>query len=628
MKKFFLIPVLVLFIAACTVDDSSLKDDNNSGGTDGNQFLSVSIITTGAGTRADENAKYGEGESPEYKDGTGAENYVKQVRFYFFTASGDAAAVKYVVGGDDGEGYYLSYYDWFPSTTSGNDEGKTDESAHPGNNIEKILNAKIVIDTSKKDKMPYYMVAVLNPSEKYNNDQNLSFSELNAIVRECKVSELNQTNGLFEMSNTVYAKDGAVMEAASVAGHIYPTDTEALANPVEIFVERVMARLDLSVTMKPLDDHPGVYDTGVLYSDIDDYAGDKPAANSTDEHIYVKFLGWNVTATPDKSRLMKNINKDWAERLFGWSDEPWNEPLRFRSYWAINPAVNYQYGNFGQGLADDNNYQASENNAAAANTTFGTASAKSTVYMQENAAKDADGWHEPYDNTKVIIAAQLVRIVTDEKGQTTEKPVTMAEWGFNYYTLNGVKSIFADNLNLYKRTGAQGSYIYTKIKPEDITFVTASVQTEAIGTAASNGGAPENTAETNKGRYYVYPKLVENNSTTWTQGEGENAPVIGYNAADNLVKAMGKVKVWNEGYTYYYFSIPHLGNTGKPGEFGVVRNHIYDAEISALTGLGTPVYDPNETIYPEKPDNDDSMIAARVHILAWRLVKKTIQLSW
>ncbi|WP_300851937.1 fimbria major subunit, partial [uncultured Bacteroides sp.] len=64
------------------------------------------------------------------------------------------------------------------------------------------------------------------------------------------------------------------------------------------------------------------------------------------------------------------------------------------------------------------------------------------------------------------------------------------------------------------------------------------------------------------------------------------------------------------------------------GKYGVVRNHVYAANIHSLVGLGTPVYDPEEVIYPEKPGGDDTYIAAEIRILSWRIVNQNIDLEW
>lgn len=615
MKKLFLILTLWggVLLSAC-IRDAYFDENSSNGaqGTEGNQFLSVSIISSGAGTRAEEELP-ATSEQPQYQDGTAVENDVQLVRFYFFTASGAPASVKCVVGTNGQEDTYLSYYEWNPyQEEDGGLQSKPDGNQ---NNIEKVVGATIVIDSDEKDKVPYSVVAVINPSELYTNDggdPNLSLSELKAVVRAHETAGLEA--GDFVMSNSMYLNsDNVEVDAVPVFNHIFNTRDAALDNPVEIYVERVIARLDFAVDMRVVNNKENVYDTGVKF-DVDDYAVE---GLDYEGNICVKFLGWNVTATPDKSWLMKKVDPAWDNHLFGWSNEPWNEYLRFRSYWAINPeGLEFAYGNFGQALPAESNpdnlqYKDSELNKANANTTFGTPAAKSILYMQENAASsdDENGFQEPYKTTKVIIAAQLV----EDDGET---PITLAEWGFNHYTVKGLKKLWANALDVYRKTTVNGETVYTKIKPEDITFVTA-------GSIKDEINNPEA-----KGRYEVYPKLIEDRSAQWSLGNGENATPLDYEAADKAVRQIGPAKIWNNGYTYYYFDIAHLGRTEYPGEYGVVRNHIYDATISELAGLGTPVYDPDETIYPEKPENDNTMIAAKINILTWRIVKKSIKLEW
>ena len=81
--------------------------------------------------------------------------------------------------------------------------------------------------------------------------------------------------------------------------------------------------------------------------------------------------------------------------------------------------------------------------------------------------------------------------------------------------------------------------------------------------------------------------------------------------------------VWKSGMTYYFYEIKHLEN-----QKGVVRNHIYDTKVTKITGLGTPVYNPDEIIYPEKPNENDHYIAAKINILSWRIIKDDYELEW
>lgn len=73
------------------------------------------------------------------------------------------------------------------------------------------------------------------------------------------------------------------------------------------------------------------------------------------------------------------------------------------------------------------------------------------------------------------------------------------------------------------------------------------------------------------------------------------ATVINGKLADKTI--VDRALVWNSGMTYYYKEIMHLN-----GLNGVVRNHIYGVNVQKIAGLGTPVYKPDEIIYPETPE--------------------------
>ena len=79
--------------------------------------------------------------------------------------------------------------------------------------------------------------------------------------------------------------------------------------------------------------------------------------------------------------------------------------------------------------------------------------------------------------------------------------------------------------------------------------------------------------------------------------------------------------------TYYYYEIVHHG-TGATATKGVVRNHIYETTVTKIAGFGTPVYNEELVIYPEKPSDNDHYIAAEINILSWRIVKNEYALEW
>ncbi len=541
------------FVGCSSEEDITSGTDNGNNGEP--QFLTVSVNATSTLTRATTL----EG---DYEEGEGEENTVSKVRFYFFDADGNAAQVKGENGG--------TYYDV--------DSPAGTEDAMP--NVEKILMATLVIQTPEKDKVPTSIVAVVNPKSDLGAVE--SISKLNEVIAD------HSSTTSFIMSNSVYANGTTKMEAVNVAGHLYSTAEAAKADPVIIHVERVLAKARLTVGLAANEN--GVYKTSADGSQ--EYNGDE---------IYVKFLGWNVTTTAKTSRLMKEINPSWSADLFS-STLLWNTADYYRSFWAVNPIMNYNYGPFN-----------TENDAAAANaiTAFdaGTEGSPKTnyTYLQENASDDYTNGTDPTKPSQVIIAAQLVKA----DGTT---PIEFAEYAGEKTTIDGLIAKYAAASGLWKdNVGGTGK---VGIEVGDIELKTATVA----------GEADENTS----GRYKVYAQLTTDAAKkTWYTSSSDDAKAVD---ANNVLENLGGAKVWKNGYTYYYFDIRHLNGSSTTanakGKKGVVRNHIYAANIKTLTGLGTPVYDPEEVIYPEEPEDDDTFIAAEIRILSWRLVKQDIDLKW
>lgn len=585
MRNLFLSMVAGLALVGCS-NEESITPGGNTGEMGDPQFLTVNLVSHATGganaardTRAGGDQMTGDPEGATYEEGLKAENKVKKVRFYFFHENGNPAQVS------NHNGTMKNWLEWDNIIEEGEDMP----------NVENILTATLIIQSPKGDVAPALVVAVINPTEAPNEERSLA--SLTNVAHNYK---LNIAEGDFVMSNSTYKGDGAKQMAVSVAGHLEKTSGEALNNPVEIFVERAVAKVRLEHSLTPVEGKEGIYQTWE--------EGSEPqtvTVNGVEKNIYVKFLGWNTTAVSDKSRLVKEINAGWPIDLFGSSSIPWNWTEGFRCFWAINAnGVDYEYGAFVPGEnIKDNLFQAQ------AKKNFDKTD---WVYVNENASPytvnpmSSDG-ASAAKPTKVIIAAQLV----DEDGKFLE----FAEYGSTRTSIDGLKTLFANNCGLYKKVtegeGADAETKFVKITPAELTVKTASAISDQEG-------------EDVEDRYKSYVQLAEDKDDMWYVSTAQDAQPISAIEANKQLKNMGSAKVWSEGNTYYFFDIKHLGN-----KTGVVRNHIYDANITKLVGLGTPVYDPEEIIYPEKPENDDdTFIAAKINILSWRVVNSDIELEW
>ena len=553
-KSLFLVPVLALALAGCSNEEPA--GNATTGDTDVN-YLSVSMVSA-MGSRAG---------ATDFEAGTTDENAVKEIRFYFFDSEGQAAPVKYTTSGSN------SYYDWVPQSAG---------SDMP--NIEKKLSATVVINTQEGDKVPVSIVAIANPTQELKDLGDLSLAELNDVV----ANYANVAKDGFVMSNAVYAKGGMKMEAVDIAGHLATSPENALDNPVTIYIERVVAKVSLNMSASIESKKVG---------DETIYALSDNQGSPDGKKVYIRILGWNVTATADQSRLMKEINPKWAPNLFS-NEEEWNKPEYFRSFWAVNPTNSITYSDF------------SEEPDAACQINVG-----GYTYVQENAAKNMEG-EDADTHTKVIVAAQLV----DEFGATLE----FAEWGGARYAISDLRVLLANVSNIYK-IDASGNR--TKITDADIELTSATKSG-----VTQKAGAKDNVDRETSGRYYVYAQLKANSGekpegvSEVKYAIGREGAEIGADAVNLALIKLGGCKVWKEGKTYYFFDIEHLGEDGF-GKYGVVRNHVYKTTIKSLTGLGTPVYDPDEVIYPEKPENDFTFIAAEINILSWRIVNQEVDMD-
>lgn len=582
-------PMLVgLAFVGCSNEEDIAP--GNNGELSEPQFLTVNLVTNPTNgtraTRAGGDQRPGDPNGATYEEGLEAENTVTKVRFYFFNADGSPAKVKR--NGSE----WVNYLEW--------ENNVTEEEDNNMPNVEKILTAQLIIETPKEDKVPDKIVAIINPMTVDPNPER-SLASLIGVTHDAKTAT---TSGNFLMSNSTYAKDNVKQMAVSAVGKIKKTPGEALNDPVDIYVERAVAKVRLNSSLTPLSGTDNIFKTSTEDKTQEVTVGD------TKKEIYVKFLGWNATAVSNKSRLVKEINPNWSSTLFGASGTPWNWAEYCRCFWAINAeSIVYEYGAFvpngESGQIEDNKFQAQ------AKTKF---DGKDWVYVNENASPYASDITTSEGNsastpTKVIISAQLV----DKDGNALE----FAEYGSTRTTIDGLKKIFANSCGLYKKVEVEGKTKFVKITPEELTVKTAT----EVGETSDQNGKPD---IEKPGRYKSYVQLATDEDSKWYASNTEDAQPLTANEANAQLQGLGSAKVWKDGHTYYYFEIRHFGD-----KIGVVRNHIYDATITKLAGLGTPVYDPDEIIYPEKPEEgEESFIAARINILSWRVVKNDVELNW
>lgn len=283
--------------------------------------------------------------------------------------------------------------------------------------------------------------------------------------------------------------------------------------------------------------------------------------------VYAKIVGWDLVANQTNSYFVKTINQNWTEADLGFV---WNDPTYRRSFWT---------GKCFAGAVSN------------AFTYAGLTNTNTTVeYVGEQVGAANT------DRTKYIVAATL----QDDTGA----PIEVAQWFGTYYV--GEESLLAAvaptlNTKLMHKDGDT----YTAIDDSQIQCVNlSSVESYEVAFQLAEG------VDTNN--WYSF------DGATYTAVANPNA----------VLAAIEPAKVWNDGRTYYYADVKHLGDEGKAGEYGIVRNHAYKVTITGVKGLGTPVYDPNQQIEePEKPSDKETYISAQINVLSWRLVEQEVTLK-
>lgn len=562
-----------LLVTGCSSDDYAPDDVTGGDGKTTTSYITVNLVTPDAPQNAPQNAPQARA-AAGYEDGTEAESTVSSVRFYFFNGLGGAVKVKHQSNG------YVNYYDW-PTENDG-------EPVNDNDDIEKILSATIVINTAEGDAIPQRIAAVINPPADLLPSVSMSLTDLKAKVADFAAAGLT-TKGNFVMYNSVGGGGKDVSTALIETKNLCDTETDAINNPVTIYVERSVAKVKVM-----LSSSVGLDSNNRLALKRKTNTGTEEAltvkSGDGDQQVYLKLNGWGLTAETSEGRLIKKVNPEWVGK---WYDT-------YRSYWAINSmsATNryYDYNKILTSFGDNNE-----------------------LYTNENAqTNDIDASVNPgaKEKTKVIISGTLC----DASGN----PLTIVRHLGQY---------FVDDANLTNLKNSTLSQL--KASGYDYYFGTDSGR-EGIGTADIEIVATNQKAnEDSKNNCYVYARLTETakEKTWYNSSDPSVTTTVDYSTINSCLSTesiVDRALVWNSGETYYYYTIKHIENLAGEGttDEGVVRNHIYATTVTKIFGLGTPVYDPGLTIYPEKPDDEEQYIAAEIKVLSWRVVTSDYELTW
>lgn len=506
-------------------------------------------------------------EAPAYANGTVEEQAVKTVTFYFFNENGE----KFAVNGTDN----------FLSATVADGFNSTQE----GTSIEALSDVMLVIKKVDVSSFPTQMVAVINAPAAVK--KSMTLAELKAVDFTTLVSP----DG-FIMTNSVYADGANVISTTAITAdnffeaklnkgdegynapgvYVNPNDDSyaaAAAKAVQIYVERVAAKV--LVTVKE------IYETSK--ENVKLVAED---GTVTETKVYAKVLGWGITNNTAEAKALKVINPAWTLTF------PWNDMPNCRSYWATTTATPAHNLSF---------------NAVKGHTTVVDYYFENTLPYAENNVVTPKANNVPtpsvagadYNQASLLlVAAQLV----DAEGEA----LPISKWYSTYYAGEGAK---------VQMIGSVAHKLFVN-NPNGEGYVSAT---------ATDVEWKQTAQDEANGRYKVYPVAKANTSYFTTEVKNGETTVVPLEDANTILSTILPGQIWKTGYTYYYAPIKHYGE-----EIGIVRNHAYEVNVTALAGLGTPVYAPDHIITPEKPGDDEANLAAVININAWAVVSGDYEL--
>lgn len=575
MKTGKLISIALLSLAvACSKENVT----SNQGGSDANQYMAVDIaMSVGSSTKA----------PSDYRDGSEAESTVNVKNSIFL--------------------FYDAYGNFLTSGVISATEGSVDENGNlklTTNNqsgyVEKESKAVIVLGPTRL--RPALVLAVLN----YNNCdalRNLSLADAHTQVDNRAIST---EAGKFTMTNSVYVDGKNIVNATPIAASsVKETKEEALKTPVQIYVEREVAK----VNMKAKDGLKKTADGKICF--------ETPNAESVLDGVKVSARivvdGWAANAFNTTSYLVKDVPTSWlvTNPFANWYDE-----AAKRTFWAQDP-----------------NYSGSEKYVFGRTPEDEPGTYKNVKYLSWNdaAQNKVDSYNYMYENTTDKASArvnggELANVPTILIAAHVETAKTGAAWerqdiykfGGLFYTDEALNNYAAEQILKgklhWEYTTAEGSKT-ASVEPKQIvaTFIanvvdnSGSVKVKVAKITAPAEGAKLMKEDNSVIESADWAKTVEDILN------GEN----GFNIAKK------ELVCFKNGMCYYQVPIKH-NQTDEDVAYGTVRNHIYELTLSKIAKIGNPVFDPEEKLVLIPGKEKNYYVSAELKVLKWRVITQDV----
>lgn len=407
---------------------------------------------------------------------------------------------------------------------------------------------------------PVSVLVIANPNtDAMSNLANQSLSNVLKVTTSYSGGWTSASK--FLMTNASYESGGKQVTAVDIADYIKDTPGEATAEPAVINLERAVAKIRVT--------YAASYD--VINTDVPATATDaekkqftirdgNAATGESTVNLKAQVDGWRLINWTNECYGFKNLSVD-DYKEWNWA---WNDETNKRSYWAYSSAsANDDFNNLTYDLKATDQFL---------NKSFSAVTpTENVVYCYEHTRGTADKvTSRPALNyaSSTAPTAICVKVEIGMEKDGAFAPLNMVKWAGKLYTVEHFNKVVLD------------------------TYMSANPTADRTQLSVN----------------FV---VDDANKNTWKASVHNNA-----NNTDTGMPTYTNFLWWENGVTSYWMNIEHFG-----GLFGVVRNHIYDYNITAVNGLGVPGNN------PDIPTEKQSYLAAALRILNWRIVSHDVTLE-
>lgn len=606
-------------LASCSAD---APDTGDRGVADKSEtrYLKVNLVNAGGdGTRA-----IGDTPDTDYANGTDAENKIRTVDFYLYDAD---------------KNYHSHVPMGLTAAVDPTTPSDAQQAAKPS--VRGFYEANVPINLVQGEKMPQYVICIINAVHTENFYEGLSMEQAQAELLDSFYSHEGGGNTYFAMNNSVYYGRDEVTGLDNQLIMATPFDTNKLLTMTEL--EKLPADQIEDVVV---DIYVERYAAKVNFSINDDAVKTFKAANN----IELEFtpMNWGVNAYEKEFFFLKSFRQANGAGLdFMPYDQlntilfpGWNRPDHFRSFWARTPGYyENDYPLVADDILDETEYPYTVyyQSVNTAKNTIGQPQyvIESTLKGSRLTGADMPDQYLPLTSIPSVVLVGQYKIGGEAKSFYTYQK--NAEGLPEIYAANdgdiaGVKTIHDRLLETQTVILKQNGTGYTPVRKEDLTagantFVVKHPEKD-VRTGLKVGGdlVTLQVNGANSGFFYYdsdTKKYTEINSTE------------SINKANRLLyQNLGGAHAYINGMAFFSAPIQHWGwyrednvnkneamadwdwEKMKTGDFGIVRNHIYTINIEKIAGLGTGIISTDDPLLPPT-DKVSYAVKFRVNIQKW-----------